>query len=61
MFLFDLDLCKNETEYKYKHKHVDAEEINLHFINIKELKYVYKHNGNILARAMVAYLLGEMW
>jgi hypothetical protein len=30
-------------------------EITLHFINIKELKFVYKHNGNKLAR-VVAYL-----
>ena len=36
-------------------------EITLHFINIKELKIVYRHNGNKLARVPIAYLLEEMW
>ena len=36
-------------------------ELTLHFINIKQLKFVYKENGNKLARALVAYLLEELW
>ena len=36
-------------------------EITLHFINIKELKLVYRHDGSKLSRALVAYLLEEMW
>ena len=51
-----LDLCKNTTEYTYNHKYKDAMEITLHFINIKELKFAYRQNGNKLARVLVAYL-----
>ena len=51
-----MDLCKNAIKYRNRHKHKDAVEIILHFINIKKLKYVYRQNGNKLARAMVAYL-----
>ena len=29
-------------------------EITLHFINIKELKFAYRQNGNKLARVLVA-------
>ena len=52
----DPDLCRNAIEYTYNHKYKNVEEITLHFINIKELKSVYRHNGNKLARALVAYL-----
>ena len=45
----------NEIEYRYKNKHKDAVEIELCFINIKELKYVYIEDGNKLAQAMVGY------
>ena len=38
-----MDLCGNIKKYKYKYKHRDAEEIKLHFINIKELKYAQIH------------------
>ena len=53
---YDPDLCRNATEYIYNHKYKDAVEITLHFINIKELKFSYRQNGNKLARALVAYL-----
>ena len=46
----------NTREYTYNHKYKDAAEITLHFINIKELKFSYRRNGNKLARALVAYL-----
>jgi hypothetical protein len=52
----NLNLCRNATEYTNNHKYKDAAEITLHFINIKELKFVYRQNGNKLARALVAYL-----
>jgi len=52
----DPDLCKNAIKYINRHKHRDAVERRLHFITIKELKYFYRHNGNKLARALVAYL-----
>jgi hypothetical protein len=52
----DLNLRRNATEYTNNHEYKDAAEIILHFINIKELKFVYKHNGNKLARTLVAYL-----
>ena len=58
---FDSNLCRNATEYTYNHKNKYAEEITLHFINIKELKFSYKQNGNKLARALVSYLWEEMW
>jgi nitrogen-specific signal transduction histidine kinase len=51
-----LNLCRNATEYTNNHEYKDAVEITLHFINIKELKFVYRHNRNKLARALVAYL-----
>ena len=53
---YDPDLCRNATEYTYNHKDKDAAEITLHFINIKELKFSYRQNGNKLARVMVANL-----
>ena len=53
---FDLDLWRNAIEYTYNHKYKDAAEITLHFINIKELKFVYRHNGKKLAKVLVAYL-----
>ena len=46
----------NATEYTNNHKFKYGAEITLHFINIKELKLVYKHDGNKLARVLVAYL-----
>ena len=46
----------NAKKYTYNHKYIDVMEIKLHFINIKELKFVYRHNGNKLARVLVAYL-----
>ena len=52
----DPDLCRNVTEYTNNHKNKYAMEITLHFINIKELKLVYRQNGNKLARVLVAYL-----
>ena len=52
----DPDLCKNTLKYINRNKHRDAAEIKVHFINIKSLKYAYRHNGNKLARALVAYL-----
>ena len=55
-YLLDPELFRNRTKYRYTHKHKDVVEIKLHFINIKELKYAYIHNGNKLAQAMVAYL-----
>ena len=36
-------------------------EIRLHFINIKSQKYLYKHDGNKIARVLVASLWEEMW
>ena len=36
-------------------------EITLHFINTKELKLVYRQDGNKLARVLVTYLREEMW
>ena len=44
----------------YNHKYKDAVKITLHFINIKELKFVYRQNGNKLARVLVAYLWEDM-
>jgi hypothetical protein len=38
----DLNLCRNATEYTNNHEYKDAVEITLHFININELKFVYK-------------------
>jgi len=55
------DLWKNVIEDIYKHEHKDVEEIKLHFVNIKKLKYAYIQNGNKLAQVMVAYLWEEMW
>ena len=52
----DPDLCRNTTEYINNHKYKDAAEITLHFINIEELRFAYRQNGNKLARALVAYL-----
>jgi hypothetical protein len=52
----DPDLCRKATEYTNNHEYKDATEITLHFINIKELKFVYRQNRNKLARALVAYL-----
>ena len=52
----DPDLCRNATEYTYNHKYKYAVEISLHFINIKELKFAYRQNGNKLVGALVAYL-----
>ena len=54
--LCDPDLCRNATEYTYNHKYKDAAEITLYFINIKELKFVYRKNGNKLVKELVAYL-----
>jgi hypothetical protein len=54
--LDDLNLCRNATEYTNNHEYKDASEITLHFINIKELKFVYRQNRNKPARALVAYL-----
>ena len=45
-FHCDPDLCRNTTKYTYNHKYKDAVEITLHFINIKELKFAYRQNGN---------------
>ena len=42
----------NATEYTSNHKYKDAAEISLHFINIEELKFSYRKNGNKLARAL---------
>ena len=39
-------LCRNVTEYRNNHEHRDVVEITLHFINIKELKFAYRQNGN---------------
>ena len=50
------DLWRNATKYTCNHKYKDAVEITLHFINIKELKFAYRQNGNKIARALVAYL-----
>ena len=52
----DPDLYRNATQYIYNHKHRDAIEIELHFINIKELKYSYIQNGNRLGWVMATYL-----
>ena len=52
----DPDLCSNAIEYTYNNKYKNAVEITLHFINIKELKFSYRQNGNKLARALVDYL-----
>jgi len=52
----DPNLCMNATKYTNNHEYKDATEITLHFINIKELKFVYRHNRNKIARALVAYL-----
>ena len=61
LWINDPNLCKNTTEYTNNHKNKDAVEITLHFINIKELKLVYRHDGNKLARVLVAYLWEDMW
>ena len=55
-YWIDLVLCRNAIEHTKNHKNKDAVEITLHFINIKELKLIYKQDGNKLARVMVAYL-----
>ena len=60
-YWIDLDLCRNATEYTKNHKNKDAVEITIHFINIKELKLVYRQDGNKLARVLVAYLQEAMW
>ena len=52
----DLNLCRNAKQYTNNHEYKDAREITLHFINIKEMKFVYRQNRNKLARALVAYL-----
>jgi hypothetical protein len=52
----DLNLCNNIKKYTNNDKYRDAVEITLHFINIKALKFVYRQNGNKLARVLVAYL-----
>jgi hypothetical protein len=52
----DPNLCRNATEYTNNHEYKDAAEVTLHLINIKALKFVYRQNGNELARALVAYL-----
>jgi hypothetical protein len=52
----DLDLCRNATKYTNNHEYKDAVEITLHFINIKELEFVYRQNRNKLARVLVVYL-----
>ena len=52
----DLNLCRNTMKYRNTHKIRDVIEIKLHFINKKYLKYSYRHNGNKLARVLVAYL-----
>jgi hypothetical protein len=51
-----LEKQRNETEYTINHEYKNAMEITLHFINIKELKFVYRQNINKQARALVAYL-----
>ena len=51
-----MNLNMNATKYKYNRKYRDSTEITLYFINIKELKYAYIHNGNKLAWVTVAYL-----
>jgi hypothetical protein len=53
---YDPDLCRNTIEPTNNHEYKDAVEITLHFINIKELKFVYRHNRNKLARVLVAYI-----
>ena len=50
----DTNLNKNTKKYRYNQKYKIAIEITLHFINIKELKFSYKQNGNKLARVLVA-------
>jgi hypothetical protein len=52
----DPNLCRNATKCTNNHEYKDAVEITLHFINIKELKFVYRHNRNKLPKALVAYL-----
>ena len=52
----DSDLCRNVTEYINNHKYRNIAEIRLHFINIKSQKYAYKHDGNKIARVLVANL-----
>ena len=56
-----MDLCRNINKYTYNHKYKYASEITLYFINIKELKFSDRQNGNKLARALVAYLSKEIW
>jgi hypothetical protein len=53
---FDPNLCRNATEYINNHEYKYAAEITLHFISIKELKFVYRHNRNKLDRALISYL-----
>jgi hypothetical protein len=53
---YDAGLCRNAIEYKNNHEYKDEMEITLHFINIKELKFVYRQNRNKLAKALVTYL-----
>ena len=57
----DPDFCRNAIEYTYNYRYKDAVEITLHFINIKEMKFSYKQNGNKLSGALVAYLLEDRW
>ena len=52
----DPDLYRNATEYINNHKHRNIMEIRLHFITIKSQKYVYKHDGNKIARVLVVNL-----
>jgi len=58
--LYDPDLNRNATNYIDNHKYRDATEIILHFINVKYQNILTNRNGNKLARAMVAYLWGEL-
>ena len=46
----------NATKYTYSYKYKNVAEMTVNFVNIKELKFIYRHNGNKLARALVAYL-----
>lgn len=53
---FDPELYRSIKYYIYKHKNKYSLEINLHFVNIKELNDDYKKDENKLASSMVAYL-----
>ena len=54
------DLCRNTIEYINNHKNRNTAEIRLHFINIKSHKYAYKHDGNTIAKVLVANLYEDM-